>query len=343
MSLPILASISGTEIGKEETVLLKKLSPIGVSLFARNIKDKNQLKNLISQIKEILGEKTLVAIDQEGGRVRRLSEPNWQSYASQFVLGKLPTEVCKMHAVLIAQDLNELGINLNYAPVLDNLYPQTHPVLKSRCFGQDVSEHGRMMIETYIKNGICPCMKHMPGHGRAESDPHLGLPVISVDDFELEKDMEPFAKNSDCPAGMTAHIVVPQIDALPVTMSAKGIDVLIRGKIGFDGLLISDAVDMKALAGSIRERAEKSLAAGCDVVCYCGGDLKDLSELASIEYKISNKTEERLERIYQIVSGHQKDVVEYADYAQAVDAIEPYKEEYDATEVLNLMKNKRRC
>ena len=197
------------------------------------------------------------------------------------------------------------------------------------------------MIVTYIKNGICPCMKHMPGHGRAESDPHLGLPVISVDDFELAKDMEPFAKNSDCPAGMTAHIVVPQVDSLPVTMSAKAIDVLIRGKIGFDGLLISDAVDMKALQGSIRERAERSLSAGRDVVCYCGGDLKELSELAAIKRKITDKAEERLERIYKIVAGQQKNIVEYADYAQAVSEIEPYKEEYDATEVLNLMKKKQ--
>ena len=122
MSLPILASVFGTEIGKEEAVLLKKLSPLGISLFARNVKDKDQLRNLVAQIKEILGENALVAIDQEGGRVRRLAEPNWQGYASQFVLGQLPVEVCKMHAALIAQDLNELGINLNYAPVLDNLY-----------------------------------------------------------------------------------------------------------------------------------------------------------------------------------------------------------------------------
>ena len=338
MSLPILASISGTQIGKDEAVLLKKLSPRGVSLFARNIKDKNQLKNLVCQIKDILGERALIAIDQEGGRVRRLAEPNWQSYASQFVLGQLPPEICKMHAALIAQDLNELGINLNYAPVLDILYEQTHPVLKSRCFGNNTSFCGKVMIETYIKNGICPCMKHMPGHGRAESYPHLGLPVVAVDDEELVKDMAPFAENADCPAAMTAHIVVPQIDSLPVTMSSRAIDVLIRGKIGFDGLLISDAIDMKALKGSIAERAEKSLAAGCDVVCYCGGDLKDLADLSSIKFVMSGKTQERLERIYKIAAGCQKDFVLYENYVKAVDEIEPYKEEYDATEVLNLMK-----
>ena len=338
MVLPILASVAGKEIGQEEAVILKKMQPVGVSLFSRNIADKKQLKNLIYQIKEVLGEKALIAVDQEGGRVRRLAEPCWHSYASQSVLGQLPLKVCKMHAALIAKDLNELGINLNYAPVLDNLYECTHPVLKSRCFGCDVAKYGRAMIETYINNGICPCIKHLPGHGRVKSDPHLGLPVVKVCDSELAKDMEPFAKNADSPAGMTAHIVVPQVDDLPITMSKKGIDLLIRGKIGFDGLLISDAIDMQALKGSIKDRTTKSLEAGCDVVCYCGGDIKDLYDLASIKFELSAKTGERLERIYKIIDEKQKDFFEYDDYAKEVEAVEEYKEEYDATEVLNLMK-----
>ena len=342
MVLPILASVAGKKIGRDEAELLKKMRPLGVSLFARNIVDKAQLKSLICQIKEVLGEKALVAIDQEGGRVRRLAQPCWQGYASQSVLGQLPLKVSKMHAALIAQDLNELGINLNYAPVLDNLYDCTHPVLKSRCFGRDVAKYGKAMVETYIKNGICPCIKHMPGHGRAESDPHLGLPVIKVCDSELAKDMEPFAKNANSPAGMTAHIVVPQIDDLPITMSKKGIDVLIRGRIGFDGLLISDAIDMRALKGNVKERAERSLEAGCDVVCYCGGDMKDLFDLASIKFVASKKTEERLENIYKIIEKTQKDFFAYEDYAKAVVKVEEYKEEYDATEVLNLMKKNQR-
>ena len=341
MVLPILVSVAGKEVGQEEAVILKKMRPLGISLFARNIADKIQLKNLVAQIKDILGEKTLIGIDQEGGRVRRLAEPCWRGYASQSVLGKLPVEISKMHAALIAQDLNELGINLNYAPVLDNLYECTHSVLKSRCFGNEVAKHGKTMIETYIKNGICPCIKHMPGHGRAESDPHLGLPVIEGCDSELAKDMEPFAANADAPAGMTAHIVVPQIDNLPVTMSKVAIDTLIRGRIGFDGLLISDAIDMQALKGSIKERAEKSLTAGCDVVCYCGGDIKELAELADVEFRTSTKTESRLERIYKIVADSQKDLFDYERYAQAVNKIDEYKEEYDATEVLNLMKQNK--
>ncbi|MBO7556108.1 MAG: glycoside hydrolase family 3 protein, partial [Alphaproteobacteria bacterium] len=226
MVLPIIASIGGADLGSEEAVLLKNMQPVGVSLFARNVVNRKQLKNLVGQIKNLLGERVLVAVDQEGGRVRRLAEPEWRSYASQFVLGQLPENVSKMHAALIAQDLNELGINLNYAPVLDRLCEKTHQVLKSRCFGNGVVEHGKAMIESYIRNGICPCMKHMPGHGQASVDPHLGLPVIDCSIVDFEEDMSYFAQNSSCPAGMTAHIVLPEVDSLPVPMSAKAIDYL---------------------------------------------------------------------------------------------------------------------
>ena len=341
MVLPIIVSIGGTELETEEAQLLKRMQPAGVSLFARNVVNKKQVKNLVEQIKNLLGDNILIAVDQEGGRVRRLAEPEWRSYASQFVLGQLPENVSVMHAALIAQDLNELGINLNYAPVLDRLCEKTHQVLKSRCFGNKVAGHGKAMIETYVKNGICACMKHMPGHGQAAVDPHLGLPVIDCLMTEFEEDMSYFALNSFCPAGMTAHIVLPQVDNLPVTMSAKAIDYLIRGKIGFDGLLISDAIDMHALSGSVAEKAKKSLEAGCDLVCYCGGKLDELNELATIDAEISPKTEERLQRVWDIVCKGQKDNFDYEDYANAVDEIQPYNEVYDATEVLNRMNQKK--
>lgn len=325
----------------EEARLLKNMQPVGVSLFARNVVNKEQLKNLVGQIKDLLGERVLVAVDQEGGRVRRLAEPEWRAYASQFVLGQLPESVSAMHAALIAQDLNELGINLNYAPVLDRLCEKTHQVLKSRCFGNGVAERGKAMIETYIKNGICPCMKHMPGHGQASVDPHLGLPVIDCPMADFEEDMSYFAQNSFCPAGMTAHIVLPEVDSLPVTMSAKAIDYLIRGKIGFEGLLISDAIDMHALSGTVKEKALQSLQAGCDLVCYCGGKIDELHELAGIKTEISPKTEERLQKVWDIVRKGQSDCVDYDNYLAVVDKIQPYDEKYDATEVLNLMnKNK---
>lgn len=325
----------------EEVRLLKNMKPVGVSLFARNVVNKEQLKNLVGQIKDLLGERVLVAVDQEGGRVRRLAEPEWRAYASQFVLGQLPESVSAMHAALIAQDLNELGINLNYAPVLDRLCEKTHQVLKSRCFGNGVVERGKAMIETYIKNGICPCMKHLPGHGQASVDPHLGLPVIDCPMSDFEEDMSYFAQNSFCPAGMTAHIVLPEVDSLPVTMSAKAIDYLIRGKIGFEGLLISDAIDMHALSGTVKEKALQSLQAGCDLVCYCGGKIEELHELAGIEAEMSPKTEERLQKVWDIVRKGQSDCVDYDNYLAVVDKIQPYDEKYDATEVLNLMnKNK---
>ncbi len=337
MTTAILASVAGTSLSDEEKSVLEKLQPAGVSLFSRNVSDKNQLKLLVSSIKEIIGDDAVIAIDQEGGRVRRLAEPNWRGYASQYVLGQLATRVTKMHAALIAEDMHEMGINLNYSPVLDIAYRQTHEVLKSRCFYKNQAEYGKVMAETYIKNGICPCMKHMPGHGRVKTDPHLGLPIIEGDDKALEKDLSPFRENNNLPAGMTAHIVLPQVDNVPVTMSAKAIKEIIRKRIGFDGLLITDAIEMKALSGSVGEKARAALSAGCDLICYCGGNINDLRDLEAQKLYIGNLTEERLEKVKDIIKGKQVDKPDYKEYLSEIGKVPAYVETYDATEVLNRM------
>ncbi|MDO4184567.1 MAG: glycoside hydrolase family 3 N-terminal domain-containing protein [Rhodospirillales bacterium] len=337
MTTAILASVAGTSLTDEEKTVLEKLQPAGVSLFGRNIEDKTQLKLLVNSIKEIIGDDVIIAVDQEGGRVRRLAEPNWRSYASQYVLGQLPAKVTEMHAALIAEDMHEIGINFNYAPVLDIAYKQTHEVLKSRCFGKKTAELGKIMAETYVRNGICPCMKHMPGHGRVKTDPHLGLPIIEGDDKALEKDLTPFRENNQLPAGMTAHIVLSQIDNVPVTMSAKAIKEVIRKRIGFDGLLITDAIDMKALSGSIGEKAKTSLSAGCDLVCYCGGRIDDLCELEAQKLYIGNLAAERLEVVKDIIKKPQSDTPSYAEYMAETGRVPAYAETYDATEVLNRM------
>ena len=337
MTTAILASVAGTKLTDEEKVVLNKLQPVGVSIFGRNVEDKKQLKSLVSSIKEIIGDEAIIAIDQEGGRVRRLAEPNWRAYASQYVLGQLPEDICRMHAALIAEDMHELGINLNYAPVLDIVYKQTHQVLKSRCFPTEPGKYGKVMAETYIRNGICPCIKHMPGHGRAKTDPHLGLPVIEGTDKELEKDMAPFVANHNMPAGMTAHIVLPQIDSLPITMSAKAIKEIIRGRMGFDGMLITDAIDMKALEGTISEKSKRALEAGCDLVCYCSGKIEDLYDLSKQRLYLSDKANERLQKIKNIIAGSQVDNPDYQSYITETGKIKAYVESYDATEVLNRM------
>lgn len=340
MTAALIVSVAGLALEREEQKLLEKMQPAGVSLFARNIADKQQLSALVGEIKNIIGTEALIAIDQEGGRVRRLAEPHWRGYASQYVLGQLPDEVCRMHALLVAEELHECGINFNYAPVLDTVYPQTHEVLKSRCFSKDISKKGQIMLDAYAANGICPCMKHMPGHGRAQTDPHLGLPVINCTYAALQKDMQPFSDNNKAPAGMTAHIVIPEIDSQPVTMSSEAIKKVIRETIGFDGLLISDAIDMGALNGTIAERAEKALAAGCDLACYCSGRIAELRDLAALGTQLCEESAKRLDAVKKIIKKQQKDFADYAKYRDMVGRIEAYAESYDATEILNQMNDR---
>ncbi len=344
--LSALVSVSGLSLSDEEKYWLEKYRPVGVSLFARNIGNADQLRRLTEEIRNAVGcAEVLIAVDQEGGRVCRLHQPHFHSVASQYVLGHSDEKTAAAHAEMISDDLRRTGINFNFAPVLDLAYPDTHSVLKSRCFGnneQKTAVLGKVMITTYMNNGICPCMKHMPGHGRAQTDPHLGLPVLNTPLRELAKDFYPFAQNNDCPAGMTAHIVIREADdGLPVTLSKKAINALIRGLIGFNGLLISDAVEMRALKGGIGEKAAAVLAAGCDLVCYCGGRSEDLAALARSCPPVSDITRERLQKVYQVISRPAKafDVMVAKNYYQTVGKIEEYDEIYDATEVLNRMQN----
>ncbi len=357
MEKPILAamlSCSSTELNDNEKYLFSRYNPVGVTLFGRNIHDKEQLKKLISSIKEVIGrEDVLIAVDQEGGRVRRLAEPEFRSYLSQKNLGSLnedeAVKACRFHATLISRDCKELGINWNYAPVLDLAFPDTSEVLLSRCFGSDEKKAallGKVMVEAYIQNGICPCIKHIPGHGRVSVDPHLQLPVLNYSLKDLEKDFYPFQQLKDAPAGMTAHILIPEIDpSLPVTQSAKAVQTLIRGIIGFDGFLISDAIDMKALNGSLGEKARTSLAAGCDAVCYCLGDFAEMREVCDNVRIMSDKSMIRFAKIKNIINNTNKYTIDFskieAEYDRLAGKAEKYIETYDATEVLHQLKHKQ--
>lgn len=360
MNKPIsaaLISVAGTMLSDGERRLIEQYRPLGVSLFARNIESRSQLAELTRQIREAAeDENIIIAVDQEGGRVRRLAEPEFRPYASQYVLGKIgetygqeeAEKAVYEHVLLISKDLKDCGINMNFAPVLDLAFEETAAVLKSRCFGNDekkTAAYGKIMVEGYIRNGICPCIKHMPGHGRVTTDPHLGLPILNQPLKELEKDFFPFGKLNHAPAGMTAHVVIPETDAVnPVTQSAKGIREIIRGRIGFDGLLISDAIDMNALSGKIGEKAQTCIAAGCDAVCYCGGDSEDAAEVCKRAGFMSDKSMIRFEKIKNIFQNNVY-VADYEavarDYESLTGRIEKYRDNYDATEVLNRMKQTR--
>lgn len=351
--LPVLLSCSGTRLTDAEKIFFARCNPLGINLFGRNIENKTQIKNLVQEIKDTIGrDDVLIAIDQEGGRVRRLKEPEFRSYAAAIDIGTLPpaqaARAAELHAALIAADLAELGINVNYAPVLDLIYPQTSPALKSRCFSADeilTAALGRCEVEAFIKGGIAPCIKHMPGHGRASVDPHLKLPRLEQGLNELQKDFHPFKELNDSPLGMTAHIVLAAVDdTAPITQSKKAIDTVIRGEIGFNGLLISDAIDMKALAGTPGEKASAAVRAGCDAVCYALGDLSEMEDIAAALAPMSDKSLERFAKAAKIIhtKPHRQPWQKLsAEYQELAGSIPPYQETYDATEVLNqLLKDK---
>jgi len=354
MTRPVLAallSVNGPKLSDDEKRLFAQANPIGITLFNRNLVDPHQTAELIKEIKEAIGrEDVIIAADQEGGRVNRLKAIGFSEYASAKVLGKTGSpEIVKLHCRLIANDMRSIGANMNFAPVLDVEYPQTTAALKSRCYGGDerqIALLGKYACQEYINQGICPCIKHMPGHGRAASDPHLGLPVINGSPDELAKDFYPFQKLQNCPAGMTAHILLPQTDTQnPLTLSAKGIREIIRGRLGFKGFLISDAVEMGALKGTIPERAGAAWQAGCDAVCYCSGKIDEMYGLLAAGKFLDDASLERFEKIHRIVCKN-KSVInldnERKTYYSVVKQFAEEKINYDATEVLHQMEEGER-
>lgn len=349
---PVLAamlSVSGLVLSDEEKRLLERANPLGVTLFARNIQTRAQVRRLTDEIRHAVGRKdVLIATDQEGGRVCRLKPPEFESYAAAAAIGALAPEerrrTARLHADLIARDLRDVGINMNYAPCLDVAYPETHAVLKSRCFSSDprvVAELGQEMVRTYLAAGIIPCVKHLPGHGRAMTDPHLHLPVILGGRDALYPDLIPFRAVADiAPVAMTAHIRLPDIDEAPITESSCGIQEVIRKAVGFKGLLISDAIEMQALSGSLVERACRALDAGCDAITYCGGELCALQELVSAVRPLSKAALARFSAFVPLLSRTPAPLPPNARavYQALLDKTTPPVDDYDAVETLNKMR-----
>ena len=346
-----MLSVSQLTLTDKEKYLLSQANPLGITLFKRNIENKQQVKDLIKSIKEVIGrDDVLIAVDQEGGRVCRFSKPHWNKYLSQYALGSAPLtirqELITLHGKLIAYELKQLGVNVNYAPVLDISYPNTTDALKSRIFSGDqkqVASDGQTLISVYTQNGICPCIKHLPGHGRAIVDPHLHLPILHHSLKELEKDFYPFMKNSEqALAGMTAHIVISEIDDKPVTQSKKSIDEIIRQRLNFQGFLFSDAIDMHALKGSLSERVQKSLQAGCDAVCYCFGIEEELEQVISACNPLTDLAYERFLKIKNTINAPitNFNVQEaYHKYQDLSSLTKDLTTDYDAVEILHKMIN----
>lgn len=287
-SSPVIFGCSGTTLSSEERAFFEKNQPLGFILFKRNIQDKVQLKALIADLKSTLQQKSPpILIDQEGGRVARLTAPTWfhPPASAQLVTNDINESKKRVYETYarIAEDLNDVGITVNCAPVLDLKVAGADPIMGDRTFSSDpnvVAELGSVAIKALEDGGIVPVMKHIPGHGTATCDSHEALPIVPLSFEELQPHFVPFKENAHCPWAMTAHILYSSIDpSRPATQSFIVIQDVIRREIGFQGFLISDDLGMKALTGSFASRARASLEAGCDAVLHCSGKMEEMIEV----------------------------------------------------------------
>jgi beta-N-acetylhexosaminidase len=270
---PVILGISGLSLLAEERALFRKHKPRGVILFGRNIQDPAQLAELVADLREVLPEEAVLMVDQEGGRVARLRPPHWPALGAA---GDLKTaEAAFAHGRALGAMVKAAGFDVAAAPVLDLRYEGASSVVGDRAISGDpeiVAALGAKIAEGMIAEGIIPVVKHIPGHGRALVDSHFHLP--RVEEQDLSADFLPFARNRNLPWAMTAHVIYAQYDAeFPATVSAKVIKDIIRGEIGFLGVLVSDDLAMQALSGTPAARATAALAAGCDIALYCPGDM----------------------------------------------------------------------
>jgi beta-N-acetylhexosaminidase len=300
----ILFSCAGESLTADERAFFREVEPLGFILFQRNCRDRAQVRALIAEFRDCVGRADApVLIDQEGGRVARLKPPEWRSYPAAARLAALPEaeEAVRLGARLIADDLAEIGVTVDAMPVLDLPVPGADNVIGDRAYGsepQRVARLGRAVGEGLLEGGVLPIVKHMPGHGRARVDSHKALPVVDEDAATLRAtDFAPFSAMRDMPWAMTAHVVYSAIDPTrPATLSKEMIDRIIRGAIGFDGFLVSDDIGMGALGGRFAERSAGALAAGCDAVLHCSGDLDEMREAASTATPLTAAAKTRLAR-----------------------------------------------
>ncbi|WP_378946501.1 glycoside hydrolase family 3 N-terminal domain-containing protein [Paracoccus sp. R86501] len=275
----ILGGIAGTSLTPDEAAFFRNADPWGFILFGRNVETPDQLRRLTGDLRDAVGRDAVITVDQEGGRVQRLRGPNWMDWPAPLDQAGAGARAMWLRYHLIGQELRAVGIDSNCAPTLDVAQDDTHPFLRNRCFGTDparVAELGRAAAEGMLAAGVLPVVKHMPGHGRAIADSHHDLPTVTAAEADLDSlDFAPFRDLADLPMGMTAHIRFTDLDDAPATASRRMIG-LIRDRIGFDGLLMTDDITMNALSGTQAERAAGSIAAGCDLVLHCNGSVVNM-------------------------------------------------------------------
>ncbi|HTE93607.1 MAG TPA: beta-N-acetylhexosaminidase [Bradyrhizobium sp.] len=304
-----ITGVSGPELTAAEREFIRSERPWGFILFKRNIETPAQVTLLVRELREAIGNPDApVLIDQEGGRVQRLGPPHWPVYPPGAVFGvlydidpALGLTAARLSARLMAADLIELGVTVDCLPLADVPVAGADAVIGNRAYGTEpgkVAAIARAVTDGLEQGGILPVLKHIPGHGRATADTHFRLPEVDTSKTELERtDFAAFQPLADLPMAMTAHVVFSALDpAQPATTSATIIQQVIRGLIGFQGLLMSDDVSMNALAGSIAERTRAILTAGCDMVLHCNGKLDEMREVAAETPELSGMVLERARR-----------------------------------------------
>lgn len=312
-SRAVIFGCSGPALTEDESAFLTEAKPYGFILFARNVVDRAQVTALVADLRGCVGWAAPVLIDQEGGRVQRMTAPEWRKYPPGRVFGTLygrdadetgralALSLCRDNAHLLAWDLAEVGIDVDCLPLLDLPQPGAHDVIGDRAFSGEVEPTvalARAQLEGLRLGGVTGVIKHIPGHGRAMSDSHLELPMIKADQATLvDHDFKPFRAFSDEVYGMTGHLLLADLDAdRPSTTSPLVVERIIRGHLGFDGLLMTDDLSMQALRGDFSERAAASIEAGCDLVLHCNGKMDEMRAVAGATPLLADEAARRADR-----------------------------------------------
>lgn len=306
--VPAIFGLAGLRLTSDERAFFRDADPAGYILFGRNVQDRGQLRALTDELRAIHGrERLFICIDQEGGRVARMKPPVWLAFPPGEVFDRLydvapasAIEAARVNARALGLDLAQAGISVDCLPLLDVRQPGANDVIGDRALGsepQRVAALGRAVLEGLEAAGVMGVVKHMPGHGRALADSHKELPTVTAGEEELELDIAPFRALAAAPIAMTAHVLYTAWDRdNPATQSPFIIGEIIRRRIGFDGLLLTDDLDMDALSGSVPERAARSIAAGCDIALNCWAEMEDMIGIARALPAMGEETANRLER-----------------------------------------------
>ncbi|WP_306250358.1 beta-N-acetylhexosaminidase [Parvularcula sp. IMCC14364] len=302
----VIYGCSGEYLTDEEAAFFRRHQPWGFILFARNCQSSEQIRNLCDALREAVGDdRAPIMIDQEGGRVARLKPPLASARPPMDRFGALmkldparARQAAFLGARLLAEDVRNVGVNVNCVPCLDLPQPDADQIIGDRALAlhtDQISELGKEVLDGTLAGGVLPIIKHIPGHGRAMADSHLELPVVTATRDDLEQtDFLPFRNLSSAPMAMTAHVVFTAYDAdHPATLSPRVIDEVIRGFIGFDGLLMTDDLSMKALDGTFQVRSQAALAAGCDMLLHCNGNMDEMQAVADVAPVLAGKAQGR--------------------------------------------------